>query len=123
MELDKLLQLDKSLRAAPRRVHCLCRPRKISPVPVFLLADRRHGSPDASVSTAAFKHDGKSRSYIILRVAPVLENTVAAKMLMLIGGVSFLVTAFIAISQSNAKKVLAYSTISNLRLDRGLRRN
>ena len=37
-------------------------------------------------------------------------------MLMLIGGVSFLVTALIAISQSNAKKVLAYSTISNLGL-------
>jgi ech hydrogenase subunit A len=37
-------------------------------------------------------------------------------MLMLIGGVSFLITAMIAISQSNAKKVLAYSTISNLGL-------
>ena len=58
----------------------------------------------------------KAGVYIILRVAPALENTAAAKMLMLIGGVSFLVTAFIAISQSNAKKVLAYSTISNLGL-------
>jgi len=35
---------------------------------------------------------------------------------MLVGGVTFLVTALIAISQSNAKKVLAYSTISNLGL-------
>jgi ech hydrogenase subunit A len=49
-------------------------------------------------------------------VSPVLENTIAAKMLMLIGGVSFLIAALIAISQSNAKKVLAYSTISNLGL-------
>jgi ech hydrogenase subunit A len=58
----------------------------------------------------------KAGVYVILRMAPALENTVAAKMLMLIGGVSFIVTAFIAISQSNAKKVLAYSTISNLGL-------
>jgi ech hydrogenase subunit A len=58
----------------------------------------------------------KAGVYIILRMAPALENTVAAKMLMLIGGVSFIITAFIAISQSNAKKVLAYSTISNLGL-------
>ena len=58
----------------------------------------------------------KAGVYIILRVAPALENTVAAKMLMLIGGVSFLITALMAISQSNAKKVLAYSTISNLGL-------
>jgi ech hydrogenase subunit A len=46
----------------------------------------------------------------------MLQNTVAAKMLTLIGGVTFLITALIAISQSNAKKVLAYSTISNLGL-------
>jgi ech hydrogenase subunit A len=58
----------------------------------------------------------KAGVYLILRMAPVMENTAAAKMLTLIGGVSFLVAALIAISQSNAKKVLAYSTISNLGL-------
>src|SRR5512139_1687587 len=58
----------------------------------------------------------KAGVYIILRVAPVMEHTAAAKMLTLIGGVSFLVAALVAISQSNAKKVLAYSTISNLGL-------
>jgi ech hydrogenase subunit A len=58
----------------------------------------------------------KAGVYIILRVAPVMHDTLSAKMLTLIGGVSFLITALIAISQSNAKKVLAYSTISNLGL-------
>ncbi|HOC38040.1 MAG TPA: proton-conducting transporter membrane subunit [Thermodesulfobacteriota bacterium] len=58
----------------------------------------------------------KAGVYVILRVAPLLENTVPAQMITLVGGVSFLVTALIAISQSNAKKVLAYSTISNLGL-------
>ena len=58
----------------------------------------------------------KAGVYLILRVIPVMENTLAAKMLTLIGGVSFLITSLIAISQSNAKKVLAYSTISNLGL-------
>jgi ech hydrogenase subunit A len=37
-------------------------------------------------------------------------------MLALIGGITFLVTSSIAVSQRNAKKVLAYSTIANLGL-------
>ena len=35
---------------------------------------------------------------------------------MMIGGITFLIASFIAISQSNAKRVLAYSTIANLGL-------
>jgi ech hydrogenase subunit A len=35
---------------------------------------------------------------------------------MLIGGASFIITAFIAISCSNARKAPTYSTISNLGL-------
>jgi ech hydrogenase subunit A len=58
----------------------------------------------------------KAGVYIIIKVAPAMQNTMAADMLSHIGGVTFLAASFIAISQSNAKKVLAYSTIANLGL-------
>jgi len=77
------------------------------------------GAMVAPTPVSALLHSStmvKAGVYLVLRVAPVMENTVAAQMLTLIGGLSFLITALIAISQSNAKKVLAYSTISNLGL-------
>jgi ech hydrogenase subunit A len=77
------------------------------------------GAMVAPTPVSALLHSStmvKAGVYLILRVAPVMDHTAAAKMLTLIGGVSFLITALIAISQSNAKKVLAYSTISNLGL-------
>jgi len=58
----------------------------------------------------------KAGVYIIIKVAPALKGTLAAAMLSYLGGLTFLVTSLIAISQSNAKKVLAYSTIGNLGL-------
>ncbi len=58
----------------------------------------------------------KAGVYIIIKVAPALQHTLAATMLSHLGGITFLTASFIAISQSNAKKVLAYSTIANLGL-------
>jgi ech hydrogenase subunit A len=77
------------------------------------------GAMVAPTPVSALLHSStmvKAGVYLILRVTPILQHTVADRMLTLIGGVSFLVAALIAISQSNAKKVLAYSTISNLGL-------
>ena len=61
MELDKLIRLDQTYRSAPRRLHRLRRAGKIGPIPVLVLAHRRHGGPDARVGPAAFKHDGEGR--------------------------------------------------------------
>lgn len=58
----------------------------------------------------------KAGVYIIVRLAPVLGWNAAGIMVMTIGGLTFLIASFIAISQSNAKKVLAYSTVANLGL-------
>ena len=44
-------------------------------------------------------------------------------MVMMVGGITFLMTSFAAISQSNAKRVLAYSTVANLGFDFSLCRN
>ena len=116
MELDKLLRLDKGLVLLP--AVCIAFAGLVKSAQ-FPFSSWLTGAMVAPTPVSALLHSStmvKAGVYIILRVAPVLENTVAAKMLMLVGGVSFLVAALIAISQSNAKKVLAYSTISNLGL-------
>jgi len=58
----------------------------------------------------------KAGVYLILKVSPLLNGTLAGIMLTFVGGVTFLFASLIAISQSNAKRVLAYSTISTLGL-------
>ena len=116
MELDKLIRLDQTYALLP--AVCIAFAGLVKSAQ-FPFSSWLTGAMVAPTPVSALLHSStmvKAGVYIILRVAPVMENTVAAKMLMLIGGVSFLVTALIAISQSNAKKVLAYSTISNLGL-------
>lgn len=54
--------------------------------------------------------------YLVLRFTPALENTFLGITVALIGSFSFLSAAALAVGQSNGKKVLAYSTISNLGL-------
>jgi ech hydrogenase subunit A len=49
-------------------------------------------------------------------MSPILQNTVVGYMVALVGGITFLLASFIAVSQSHSKKVLAYSTIANLGL-------
>ncbi|MGE5707894.1 MAG: NADH-quinone oxidoreductase subunit L [Bacteroidota bacterium] len=55
--------------------------------------------------------------YTLLRFSPAIADASLLKTtVMLVGGMSFLATALLAIAQSNAKRVLAYSTIGNLGL-------
>lgn len=116
MELDKLLRIDRGLALLPAVCFAFAGLAKSAQFP---FSSWLTGAMVAPTPVSALLHSStmvKAGVYLILRVAPVMENTMAAKMLTLIGGVSFVVTALIAISQSNAKKVLAYSTISNLGL-------
>jgi ech hydrogenase subunit A len=116
MELDKLIQLDPTYALLPAVCIAFAGIVKSAQFP---FSSWLTGAMVAPTPVSALLHSStmvKAGVYVILRVAPAMENTAAAKMLMLIGGVSFLVSALIAISQSNAKKVLAYSTISNLGL-------
>lgn len=116
MELDQLIRLDQRYALLPAVCMAFAGLVKAAQFP---FSSWLTGAMVAPTPVSALLHSStmvKAGVYIILRVAPAMENTIAAKMLMLIGGVSFLITALIAISQSNAKKVLAYSTISNLGL-------
>jgi len=77
------------------------------------------GAMVAPTPVSALLHSStmvKAGVYIIVRFAPVLSGTVEGLIIALVGGVTFLLASFIAISQTNAKKVLAYSTIANLGL-------
>ncbi|WP_281175400.1 proton-conducting transporter membrane subunit [Methanogenium cariaci] len=58
----------------------------------------------------------KAGVYVIVRFAPIYNVSMVGYLISLVGGVTFLLASGIAISQSNAKKVLAYSTIANLGL-------
>jgi len=54
--------------------------------------------------------------YLVLRIAPAFQGTYLSTVIAIYGGAVFLATALLAVSQSEAKKVLAYSTIGNLGL-------
>ena len=56
-------------------------------------------------------------AFLLLRIAPSFHGDLTfAAAIALVGGLSFLVTSVLAMTQSNAKRVLAYSTIGNLGL-------
>jgi ech hydrogenase subunit A len=77
------------------------------------------GAMVAPTPVSALLHSStmvKAGVYVFVRFAPLLQNTVMGLLLALIGVTTFLFASCIAISQSNAKRVLAYSTIANLGL-------
>jgi ech hydrogenase subunit A len=77
------------------------------------------GAMVAPTPVSALLHSStmvKAGVYIIVRFAPVLSGSLEGFIIALVGGFTFLLASSIAISQGNAKKVLAYSTIANLGL-------
>ena len=54
--------------------------------------------------------------YLVLRLAPAFKGTILSQSVAVYGAFVFLAGAALAVGQSNGKKVLAYSTISNLGL-------
>ena len=95
------------------------------------------GAMVAPTPTSALLHSAtmvKAGVYLLIRLAPALQGNTAGLLVTTIGGVflplasppsptwttiggfTFLMTSMLAISQDDGKKVLAYSTISNLGL-------
>ncbi len=56
----------------------------------------------------------KAGVYLVIRLAPAFAGTIFSNYVALFGAFTFLASAVLALSQSNGKKILAYSTISNL---------
>jgi len=116
LELDKLITLDKSLVMLPVVLMSFAGLTKSAQFPFsgWLL-----GAMVAPTPTSALLHSStmvKAGVYLILRLAPLLQDTLGGSLVTLIGGLTFMLTSFIAISQLDAKRVLAYSTIANLGL-------
>lgn len=77
------------------------------------------GAMVAPTPVSALLHSStmvKAGVYLIVRFSPVFSGTNLGVVVGLLGGVTFMAASAVAISQTNAKKVLAYSTIANLGL-------
>ena len=88
------------------------------------------GAMVAPTPTSALLHSStmvKAGVFLLVKLAPVMyAGTMSAQggllaaapslMVVLVGGITFMLCSFMAISQTNAKRVLAYSTIANLGL-------
>lgn len=77
------------------------------------------GAMVAPTPTSALLHSAtmvKAGVYLLIRLSPALYGNLAGMMVTTVGGFTFLAASMLAISQSDGKKVLAYSTISNLGL-------
>jgi ech hydrogenase subunit A len=116
IELDKLIHAGPGLALIPVCLICFAGLAKSAQLPFssWLL-----GAMVAPTPVSALLHSStmvKAGVFIIIKMAPVLQHTTAGLMLAGVGCVTFLMTSLMAVSQSNAKRVLAYSTISNLGL-------
>lgn len=116
IELDKILSMGKGAALLPVALISVAGLTKSAQLPFssWLL-----GAMVAPTPVSALLHSStmvKAGVYIILRFASVLQGTYVGIMLGMIGGVTFLAGSLIAITCSDAKKILAYSTIANLGL-------
>jgi ech hydrogenase subunit A len=77
------------------------------------------GAMVAPTPSSALLHSAtmvKAGIYILFRLAPAMCGTNTGLLISFIGGFTFFAASFMAIAQSDGKKVLAFSTISNLGL-------
>ena len=116
IELDKLLSLPKALVMLPLALISFAGLTKSAQLP---FSSWLVGAMVAPTPVSALLHSStmvKAGVYIVLRFAASLEGTLLGMVIALVGLVTFLIGSFICISQNDAKKVLAYSTIANLGL-------
>ncbi|MGA2641278.1 MAG: proton-conducting transporter membrane subunit [Spirochaetia bacterium] len=116
VELDRLISMEKGAAIIPAALLAFAGMTKSAQMPFssWLL-----GAMVAPTPVSALLHSStmvKAGVYLVLRLAPVLRGTIPGTIVALIGGITFLAASLIAISQSDAKRVLAWSTIANLGL-------
>ncbi len=77
------------------------------------------GAMVAPTPVSALLHSStmvKAGVYLVVRMAPAFKDTMLGTIVAVVGAFTFVAASAIAISQSNGKRVLAYSTIANLGL-------
>lgn len=77
------------------------------------------GAMVAPTPVSALLHSStmvKAGVYLIIKLSPAYAGTKLGTAIALYGGITFLLCSAIAVTQRNAKRILAYSTIANLGL-------
>jgi ech hydrogenase subunit A len=85
----------------------------------FPFAGWLRGAMVAPTPVSALLHSStmvKAGVYLVLRLAPNLEGTKIGMMVAIVGAVTFVAGSLVAICTSDAKRILAYSTVANLGL-------
>lgn len=116
IELQKLIGSKGALAILPAALLCFAGITKSAQLPFssWLL-----GAMVAPTPVSALLHSStmvKAGVYLVLRLAPVVSGSAVGLMVALVGAVTFLTGSLAAITTSDAKKVLAYSTVANLGL-------
>ncbi|MFA5415167.1 MAG: proton-conducting transporter membrane subunit, partial [Methanoregula sp.] len=116
LELNTLIMSGQAIALVPAVLICFAGITKAALMP---FSSWLVGAMVAPTPVSALLHSStmvKAGVYIIVRFSPVLAGSLEGFLIALVGGFTFLLASSMAISQSNAKKVLAYSTIANLGL-------
>jgi ech hydrogenase subunit A len=116
VELQALIASKRSLALLPAALLCFAGITKSAQLPFssWLL-----GAMVAPTPVSALLHSStmvKAGVYLVLRMAPVVTGTTVGLLVAQVGAVTFLAGSLAAITTSDAKKVLAWSTIANLGL-------
>lgn len=116
VDLKSLLQCDAEAVLLPVALLAFAALTKSAQLPFskWLL-----GAMVAPTPSSALLHSAtmvKAGVYLLIRLAPLMNGQATGYMIGLVGGLTFLAMSMLAITVSDGKKVLAYSTISNLGL-------
>jgi ech hydrogenase subunit A len=115
-QTDSISELAAARMLLPVALLCVAAMTKSAQMPFqsWLL-----GAMVAPTPVSALLHSAtmvKAGSYLVLRLSPAMAGTRLSLLVALAGGFTFAAASALAISQDNAKRVLAYSTIANLGL-------
>jgi ech hydrogenase subunit A len=116
IELQAMINSPKALVLLPAALLCFAGITKSAQLPFssWLL-----GAMVAPTPVSALLHSStmvKAGVYLVLRMAPSVAGTKVGMMVALVGAVTFVVGSLAAITSSEAKRVLAWSTVANLGL-------
>lgn len=116
LEFDRLSSIPATFLIVPVTLLCFAGFTKAAQLPFssWLL-----GAMVAPTPISALLHSStmvKAGIFLFIRLSPVLGSTIPGYLTAFVGGITFLIGALLSVSQRNAKRVLAYSTISNLGL-------
>lgn len=117
IELQAMLNSpDKALVLLPAALLCFAGITKSAQLPFsnWLL-----GAMVAPTPVSALLHSStmvKAGVYLVLRMSPIVTGTKVGMLVALVGAVTFVIGSFAAITTSDAKRVLAWSTVANLGL-------